>query len=190
MKCVTPGKQKPQGPYLKSTVLLFIVLLLSAFSASVFAEVLAQVNQTEIYDHQVEGHVRSYLKQIGHDRLSPLRMVALKKEVLKKLIEEELLYQEGIAAGLTVSEQEVAAGVEKIRQRFASRDAYDEALSKEALSVEDIKIGVSRSILIQKAWQRLSQMNEAERTSRLREMTRQADIRIFEARVPASAEHE
>jgi len=181
MRHMTPKNKKSRGFYPKRVSLFFAVLLVSFSTTFVFAEVLAKVNQAVIDDQQIEGRIRSYLKQIGHDRLSPLRMASLQKEILKKLIEEELLYQEGLKTDLSVSARELAAGVEKIRKRFASQEAYAEALSKEALSVEDIQNGVSRAILIQKVWQHLSQMDETARANRLRDITKAADIQIFES---------
>lgn len=171
----------------KISVLLAIVITF-LFTASAFATALARVNDVPIHDDEIKTRVQSYLRQIGHKRLSPVRMASLEKEVLKKLIEEELLYQEGLNADLLVTAQEIVAGVEKIRQRFVSQKAYDQALLKEGLSLDDIENGVSRSILIQKTWQRLSQMDAVVRENRVREMTQQADIQIFEAQVSTVAE--
>lgn len=174
----------------KKTVFLGVMIFVSFFSRSVFAEVLARVNERQIHDHEIKVRVQSYLRQIGHKRLSPLRMASLEKTFLKKLIEEELLYQAGLNLKLSISEQEISLGLEKIRQRFTSQDAYDDALSKEALSFEDLEAGVSRSILIQKTWQRLSQLNEVARANRVREMTQAADIHIFETQVARVDESE
>ncbi len=157
----------------------FAVLMVSFFSTGAFAATLARVNQTPIEAREIQARVQAYLRQIGHKRLSPLRMASLEKEVLKKAIEEELLYQAALKNGLSVSAAEMLTGLKKIRQRFPSKQAYLDGLSKEALSLEDLERGVSRSILIQKSWQRLAQMDEAARSNRVREMTKAADIEVF-----------
>lgn len=159
---------------------IFVFLFLGT---SVFATPLARVNDAPIDAYDVKIRVQSYLRQIGHKRLSPVRMASLEKEVLKKVIEEELLYQEALQSDLSVTAQEIAAGVEKIRQRFPSEEAYVEGLSKESLSLQELEKGVSRSILIQKLWQRLLQMDVVARDDYVREMTKTANIEIFETQV-------
>lgn len=155
-----------------------------------FGLTLAEVNKRPISDAAVNETLQLYLRQIGHEKLSSVRMAALRKEVLKKLIEEELLYQDGLENHLSVSEAEIEAGVLKILGRFESAEAFDEALSKEALNVEDLRKGVSRAIVIQKSWEGFSSMPESDRVSRLREMTQQADIQIYEDPARVSAGHE
>lgn len=185
-----PKKEKPSKFYSIEISVFTAIFIVFLFTASAFATALARVNDVQIHDYEIKVRVQSYLRQIGHKRLSPVRMALLEKEVLKKLIEEELLYQEGLNADLLVTEQEIVAGVEKIRQRFVSQKAYDKALSKEGLGLDDIENGVSRAILIQKTWQRFSQMDMVVRANRVREMTEQADIQIFEAQVSTVAESE
>ncbi|MEC4678685.1 MAG: hypothetical protein VST69_08040 [Nitrospirota bacterium] len=58
------------------------------------------------------------------------------------------------------------------------------------MSLDDLERGVSRSILIQKSWQRFSQMDEAARSNRVREMTKAADIEIFETKTFTGLENE
>ncbi len=180
MMVIYAKTRKLEGPYAIKRPLFFAVLMVSFFATSVFAATLARVNQTPIEAREIKAQIQVYLKKIGHKRLSPLRMASLEKEVLKKAIEEELLYQEALNNDLLVSALEIAAGLKKIRQRFPSEQAYLDGLSKAALSLDDLERGVSRSILIRKSWQRLSQMDEAARLNRVREMTKAADIEIFE----------
>lgn len=193
MTDIYPIKEKPCGLYSKGAAFVFAVFVFSSFTAltpSAFGVVLATVDETSIHDREVNGRVQSYLKQIGHDRLSPIRMASLKKEVLKKLIEEELLYQKALKADLRITEEEIALGVEEIRQRFPSQNDYLEALAREALSLEEIEKGVSRSILVEKMWRQLAQMDDVTRANHLREMTQRTKIQVFEAHVPAGGEAE
>ncbi|VAX32025.1 hypothetical protein MNBD_NITROSPIRAE01-1857 [hydrothermal vent metagenome] len=182
--------RKKEGLYVIKPPLFFAVLMVSFFATSAFAATLARVNQTPIEAREIKAQIQVYLRKIGHKRLSPLRMASLEKEVLKKAIEEELLYQEALNNDLSVSAVEIAAGLKKIRRRFPSEQAYLDGLSKAALSLDDLERGVSRSILIQKSWQRLSQMDETTRSNRVREMTKAADIEIFETETFTGLENE
>ncbi len=190
MMDVHKKKQRLNALYPNRAVILFAVLMVSFFAPSVFANPLARVNQTPIDADEIKARIQVYLRQIGHKRLSPIRMVLLEKEFLKKAIEEELLYQEALHNKLSVSAAEIAAGLEQIRHRFPSEQAYLKGLSNEALSLQDLETGVYRSILIQKSWQRLSQMDEDTRLNRVREMTKSADIEIFEIEVFTGLENE
>ena len=160
----------------------FAILMVAFLATGAFAATLARVNQTPIEAREIKARVQAYLRQIGHKRLSPLRMASLEKEVLKKAIEEELLYQAALNDGLSVSAAEMLTGLKKIRRRFPSEQAYLDGLAQEALSLKDLESGVSRSILIQKSWQRLSEMDEVTRSDRVREMTKAADIEIFKTK--------
>lgn len=157
---------------------LSVLFLLSFMSSSANAIILAMVNEVPITDQAVDESVASYLRQIGHRQLSDSRMVVLQKQMLKKRIEEELLYQEGLKKGLHVAEQEIEIGIAQIRNRFPSESAFRTALSKEVLDLGDLRKGVERSILIKKTWEGLLEMPEDDRAQRLQEITENARIQI------------
>lgn len=172
------GPKHPPRDGVLSVFFLYFILITPVFGAA-----LAEVNKTPIEEASVQEAVQSYLRRIGHEQLSPLRMALLRKEVLKQLIEEELLYQEGLRMELPVSDEELETGLGQIRQRFQNQAAYDEALSKAALNLDGIKNGVYRHILIKKTWKALSEMTDADRINRLRHVAEQADIHIYEENV-------
>ncbi len=162
----------------------------SMLISSAYALTLAEVNKIPISEGSVNEALQSYLRQIGHRELSAVRMASLRIEVLTKLIEEELLYQDALKSDLNVTEEEIEAGVLKIRNRFKSTQDFDEALSKKSLKLKDIKNGVARSVVIQKSWERFSDMSESDRLKSLAEMTQGADIQIYEDLVPVTTAHE
>ncbi|MEC4678686.1 MAG: SurA N-terminal domain-containing protein [Nitrospirota bacterium] len=113
--------RKLEGLYAISRSLFFAVLMVLLFVPSALAATLARVNQTPIEAREINARVQVYLRQIGHKRLSPLRMASLEKEVLKKAIEEELLYQEALNNDLSVSAVEITAGLKKNSRTFSIR---------------------------------------------------------------------
>ena len=193
----TSAIKKTSSPWLgKGSVLLLLLLdiLIFALLFVVPAEaadapqqkIVAEVNKISITDGALNAEVRSYLRKIGHRTLSAFRMAAVEKDALKKLIEEELLYQEGLRlqedgptkSKLAVTEAEMKAGVLKIRNRFSSQQTFEASLLKEDLSVDEIRQGIERSLLIQKTWAFFSSLGSEERKERLKKVAESARIQI------------
>jgi foldase protein PrsA len=139
----------------------------------------AEVNQAPISAGEVERAVRDYLRQIGHRELSPPRMVILRREILARLIDEELIYQEGLKKGLAVSDAEMEVEITRIRKRFSSSEAFDAALQKEELSLNDIKEGVQRFILIRKMRESIREWSDLDKTNWLEDLRQKAEIKIY-----------
>ncbi len=163
---------------LSSFVLISIIALVSPVVGVTATTTVAAVNQTPIFSRAVDGALRAYLSSIGHRELPASRMRSLREGILKRLIEEELLYQEALKEGLTVTENEIDAGVAKIRSRFQSDRSYELALEKKVLGPKDIRAGVKRAILINKTWFHLSTLTQTERKLRLKAISENADIKI------------
>lgn len=186
------GKVWPRWEIIAFPPLLNIIIVVSLMIFPAEAadnsrpQIAAEVNQARITDVDVREEVRSYLRKIGHRELSPARMAAVEKDALKKLIEEELLYQEGLRlqrggtaeSEWVVTEKEVEAGVLRIRNRFPSQQSFEASLAETGLTVDAVRKGVERSRLIQKTWAFFSLMSQKERTERLKEITESAAIQI------------
>jgi len=149
-------------------------------------KIVAEVNQAQITDATLKAEVRSYLRKIGHQELSPRRMAAVERNALKKLIEEELLFQEGLRlhqlsteTKFLITESEIEAEVLKIRTRFPSEQAYEASLLKEGLTVDAVQKGLERALLIRKTWVVFSEMERKEREKRLEAITKKAKIQIY-----------
>ena len=148
-------------------------------SAKDYGAPVAEVNQAPITAAAVEDALQAYLRQIGHRELSPSRMTALKKEILEKLIEDELIYQEGIKNGEEAGKEEVEAEVAKLRNRFPSQEAFEAALEKEKLTPDRIEAGLRRFILIRKTWEAASSMTDEGKKNWLRQIRERSEIKIY-----------
>ncbi len=176
-----PRVKRFMSASLSSVLSIFIAIATAIVGfpvAPVLAATVAAVNQTPISSLAVNGALQAYLSRIGHRELPASRMQSLREEILKRLIEEELLYQEGLKEGLPVTENEIDTGVALIRGRFQSDHSYELAVQKEALQRKDIRSGVKRSILINKTWSHLSTLTQAEKIMRLKAISESADIQI------------
>lgn len=138
----------------------------------------AEVNRVPILAGAVEREVRNYLRQIGHKELSPSRMTSLRSEALGRLIDEELVYQEALRQGVESASEEIEAEVDRIRKRFAAEGDFKAALDREGLTLDEVRQGVRRFILVRKMWNEISPSDEAGRRDWLEGVRERADIRI------------
>lgn len=170
------------GRYFFRIFFVAFFFLTGPFSSAVRpegADILAEVNRVPITARAVEQGVREYLRQIGHRELSPERMAGLQREILWRLIEEELVHQEGQKRGFGATEPEVESEVLKIQGRFPSSEAFQAALSKEKLTVDEVREGVRRFILIKKTWQALSVSSEREKRVWLNKVREESEINLY-----------
>lgn len=157
----------------------FYLLLLSQTSLAANSAPVAEVNHVPITSDSVEKEVRSYLRQIGHKELSPARMMSLRKEVLDRLIDEELVYQEALKQGGDVSSQEIEAEVDRIRKRFPAERDFEAALVREGLTLDEVKQGVRRFILVRKTWSTISPSDETGKRAWLEGVRKKSEIKIY-----------
>ena len=95
------------------------------------------------------------------------------------LIEEELLYQEGLKKGWTVGKDEMDSEAARLRNRFPSQEAFDAAMAKEKLTPEQIETGLRRFILIRKVWETTSSMTGEEKKNWLKQIRENSEIKIY-----------
>jgi peptidyl-prolyl cis-trans isomerase C len=72
----------------------------------------------------------------------------LRRDILERLIEEELLYQEALKQGIEVSDEEVESQLQRTRRNFASEEEFNNALAQAGLTQEDLEEQVRRSLTI------------------------------------------
>jgi len=185
MKLFCKKKYSPITQF-RSALFGFVLIAVIGFGFPAYGTVLAEVNQTSISSRTVDGLLQSYLSSIGHRELPISRMQSLRESILKRLIEEELLYQEGLKEGLVVTENEIDAGVALIEGRFQSKHSYESAMQKESLDQSAIRVGVERAILIKRTWSHLLELAQAERKIKLKAIHERADIQITASSVRQS----
>ncbi|MDC4225132.1 MAG: SurA N-terminal domain-containing protein [Candidatus Manganitrophus sp.] len=157
----------------------FCLLLLPQALFAVDPAPAAEVNRVPITAGAVEREVRNYLRQIGHKELSPARMASLRREVLERLIDEELVYQEALKRGEEIAPEQIEAEVDRIRKRFAAESEFDAALIREGLTLDEIKSGVRRFILVRKLWNEIAPSDEAGKKNWLEGVRQKSEIKIY-----------
>lgn len=173
------GKGGIWKPFFWMLTSLFSLLPQALFAMeSVAPAPVAEVNRVPITADSVEREVRNYLRQIGHRELSPARMASLRREVLERLIDEELVYQEALKQGGETAPEEIEGEVDRIRKRFADEDDFKAALVREGLTLDQVRDGVRRFILVRKMWNEISPSDEAGKKNWLEGVRERAEIRI------------
>lgn len=117
--------------------------------------VAALVNGVPVTLAQVNRAVNERVPRItGHGAISETRREALRTEVLRELIEEELMVQDAKRLKLTVSSAAVDEELAKIRKRFAEPAQYQLALSRSGLSEPEVRRGLERYLLVKAVTER------------------------------------
>lgn len=71
-----------------------------------------------------------------------------RRQALDSLVDFELLYQEGQARNLAVSNDEVASEIKKTQKGFPNLKAYQDALASKGLTAQDIEQETRRALVV------------------------------------------
>jgi parvulin-like peptidyl-prolyl isomerase len=111
----------------------------------------ATVNGALITVADVEAELaRILISPAAHGEMDEARRLELRAKALDELIVRELAYQRAKASGITVSPREVKAAATRVRQRYASAEAFAEALEAEGISERDLEGRIERELVIEK----------------------------------------
>lgn len=110
----------------------------------------ALVNGEEISRDLLESEVnkiRSILSMKG-ELLTEPQMEDLKHEVLEKLINYELLWQQSINKEITVSDQVVKDEVDGLKKQFPDEDSFKRSMADMNISENDLKLRIKKNIAV------------------------------------------
>lgn len=86
--------------------------------------------------------------------IPPAQIDTAKNEVLDNLIDQELLNQESVKRGITVSDAEISDSLAKVKEKFPSEAEFNKMLDAMNLSSEGVSEKIKRSIAINKLVER------------------------------------
>lgn len=114
----------------------------------------AVVNGTTITAREVENELNHLLISAStHAGVDEKKKDGLRKAALEELIVRELAYQKARLTGLSVPAFELMAGVRRIRNRYQSRKAFEEALAAEHITEQELRWRIERDLLLKKIFQ-------------------------------------
>ena len=112
----------------------------------------ARVNGVDIVQREFERNWRFFMQRSGiPDGLAEAsgKIEEFRKQVLERLVDEELLFQDAKRKNLLVGKDVVDAELAKARAQFATPEAYQEALAKDQLTEELLRSLFGRNLSIQ-----------------------------------------
>jgi peptidyl-prolyl cis-trans isomerase C len=77
------------------------------------------------------------------------QMAQMKNQVLESLIDRELLFQESKKKGIEVKAEAVSDQLQKIQQRYPSKEEFKKLLSEMGLTESDVQTQIARGMAIQ-----------------------------------------
>jgi peptidyl-prolyl cis-trans isomerase SurA len=134
-----------------SAVALGLVLLACPAHARVVEKIAALVGDDLILQSEVEDRATPLLADIAsisNPSERDARINAIRREVLERLIDDQLLAQQATELKLTVSNDEIDRAIEQIKRDYGLSDAQlKDELRKQGLSMAAYRINTKREIL-------------------------------------------
>jgi peptidyl-prolyl cis-trans isomerase C len=122
----------------------------------------AKVNGNDIartdFDRQME-RTRSRFQRAGR-QIAPALEARLKENLIRKMVEEELIAQKAKTEGVTVSADELTTKVTEHKGRFGSDKAFQSFLERTNQSESDVKEDLEKNLLRDKLFQKLLSASE------------------------------
>jgi peptidyl-prolyl cis-trans isomerase C len=117
----------------------------------------ARINGTDIgradFERQME-RTKARFQRAGR-QIAPALETRLKENLVRKLVEEELIAQKAKAEGVTVTPEELAAKVTEHKTRFGSDKAFASFLERTNQTEADVKADLEKNLLRDKLFAKL-----------------------------------
>ncbi len=110
---------------------------------------IAVVNGSVIRKNKFDSELKQFRQRAKGQKVSEAQIGEIKKKILEKLIDNELLYQESQNKGIKVNEEKVSMRLASVKQKFPSPTEFEKALKEMNVSESDIKSKIERGIAIQ-----------------------------------------
>jgi peptidyl-prolyl cis-trans isomerase C len=134
----------------------------SSSSAASAGGAVAKVNGEDIgraeFDRQLE-RTRSRFQRAGR-QIAPALETRLKENLVRKMVEEELIAQKAKAEGVSVTAEELTAKVAEHKTRFGSDKAFESFLQRTNQTEADVKDDLEKNLLRDKLFAKLLSATE------------------------------
>ena len=131
--------------------LLFIPFAVWAAEQPVPADAAAVVNGSIITEEALSFETQRFMEQMARQGQVPneAMMPQMRENVLNRMIEEELLYQDSQAKAIKVPEDRVKTELASIKERFPSEKEYQDALAGIGMSEDALAQKITRGVAIE-----------------------------------------
>jgi peptidyl-prolyl cis-trans isomerase SurA len=136
-------------PVILSVVVAGLLLMAACGQDSTAsANVVARVNGKDILAAQLEKQVQMQLNG-SEQPASPEELQDLKLQVLNRMINDQILLEQGSAANLSASDAEVDVKFNEFKSQY-TEEKFNDLLKEQKMTVEDIRNELRKSITIDK----------------------------------------
>ena len=119
-------------------------------SAETVNRIVAIVNDTVITEADIATQLNALLDDPDARQAPDTNPEEMRRVVLRRLIEQQLILQEAKRSEITVANDEVAQRLEELRGRFDSAEAFQDSLAQSGLSEEQLKATLRDQLLVQR----------------------------------------
>jgi peptidyl-prolyl cis-trans isomerase C len=135
-----------------TAVMIFASALAFAADKQTPGDKVAAVNGVIIdrgeFDRELDYFVRRAAP--SGKQIPDFQMAQMRNEVLKSLIDRELLFQESKKKGIQVKPEAVSGQLKNIQQRYPNKDEFEKLLNNMGLTESDLQAQIERGMAIQK----------------------------------------
>jgi peptidyl-prolyl cis-trans isomerase C len=135
-----------------TAVMIFASALAFAADKQTPGDKVAAVNGVIIdrgeFDRELDYFVRRAAP--GGKQIPDFKMAQMRNEVLKSLIDRELLFQESKKKGIQVKPEAVSGQLKNIQQRYPNKAEFEKLLNDMGLTESDLQAQIERGMAIQK----------------------------------------
>lgn len=112
----------------------------------------AVVNGTVIPMANIDKEMENFQKQLAHmgQSIDDAKLLDMKKNILGRMIDTEILYQESQKKGFTVDDEEANQEMQKIKERFPSEEEFDKQMELSGRTEESLLNDIKRGKAIEK----------------------------------------
>lgn len=120
---------------------------LGVIAAEAAAIVNGSIISLKSYNRQVQLIIQQYASQ--GVRFQDAQLADFKIKILDNLIDQELLYQDAVSNGSSISYEAVDVQLEVIKGQFPDESAYKNELASRGMTEEEVRSDLGRDILVE-----------------------------------------
>ena len=124
--------------YLLPTILIALLPAISTAEKAIqIPDVVAVVNGTNITKQDIERRM-AQSRSMNPERFDAMGLEERKKAIIRttdNMVMREVIYQEAVTRGIVVTDKEVEMGLDDLKRRFPSEEAFQEAFADANITI-------------------------------------------------------
>lgn len=135
-------------------LMLFVTPVAQIWATGIYPGTAARVNGVELSNERFNAFYQEYRRPYGvnvagrGDHLD--KLIKLRKEAMDEMIEQELVRQAAMAAGIEVTEAEIGRAIDEISQPFKTADEFNRRIQSEGFTPDGYREHVGRMLAAKK----------------------------------------